>query len=607
MTRPHVSMYKPFVVVAILLGILAIASVVGSPQLEARHRPQHTQQTGAVTPTAEATPTSTAIGGGPIQHVIILIKENRSFDNYFGRFPGADGATSGQISTGQFVPLGHTPDHTLLDISHAGDAAQVAVDHGRMDRFNTLQGALQNGKDIAMSQLHRSDIPNYWRYARYFTLDDHFFSTINGPSYPNHIVTVAGTSHNIDNNPILNTHHAWGCDSGRFAKVDAVNPRTGLHYFTKPCFNILTLPDLLRRHHISWKYYAPGLYQSGYIWSALDSIRHIRYSRIWHTNVVPTQDFDRDIRRGTLPQVSWVVMNEVDSEHPPHSSCAGENWTIRQLNVLMRSPLWDSSVVFLNWDDFGGFYDHVPPPRVDYIAYGPRVPSMVISPYARPGYIDHRTYDFGSILRYIEDKYHLPPMAEYDRLAQSIGSDLNTHQVPLPPLVLRERRCPAGAYSQVALLRGRVRKVIHNIEQQVIMMTIPSSKDLATIELHHGTKVQSGDGRPIRLDQIERGDFVQVAGVPSPDRALLYLGRSVVDRDLHFVSGLRGRVVEWNHTRRLLILQTGTGLVKVRIRSHTNFIAPSHIKAGQSAVVSGFENHRLHVFPDPDSVRITSR
>ena len=319
-------------------------------------------------------PPSPASLGGPIKHVVILVRENRSFDNIFGRFPGADGTTTGRTAAGKVVPLLPAQDHTLLDVAHSGSASETAINNGRMNGFTLLPGAIQDGHDTSLTEFRPWQIPDYWRYAQRFTLDDHFFSTIAGASFPNHMVTIAGTSMNTDNNPILNSPNSWGCDSGKFTLVDAVNPLTGRHYFTKPCFNNKTLADELQAAHISWKYYAPPRYHSGYIWSSLDSIRHIRYSSLWTQDVVPDWQFARDASRGTLPTVSWLVTSEQRSDHPPFSVCVGENWVVRELNSVMAGPDWKSTVVFLTWDDFGGFYDHVPPPRLNAIALGPSCP-----------------------------------------------------------------------------------------------------------------------------------------------------------------------------------------------------------------------------------------
>ncbi len=517
----------------------------------------------------------------------------------------------GRRSDGRIVPLAHTPDHTLLDIDHQGNAADVAVDSGRMDGFDKLQGAIQDGRDIALSQLHESDIPNYWAYAQHFTLDDHFFSTINGPSYPNHLVTIAASSNNTVDNPELNTYHAWGCDSGPYTRVRTRDPQTGEQNYIKPCFDMTTLPDLMEKAHVSWKYYAPGQFQSGYIWSALDSIKHIRYSPLWHTNVPDTSQFLRDAKAGTLPQVSWLVMNEGVSEHPPHSSCAGENWTVRQLNGLMASPSWSSTVVFLTWDDFGGFYDHVPPPHVNFNGYGPRVPTIVISPWARPGFVDHTPFDFGSILRYVEDRFSLPRMSLWDTRATSIGSDLDFTQKPLAPLVLHTRTCPPGAYLTTTPLAGQVTRVINETQQRAIQLRIAQSPDPATLVLGPYSTVQTPAGDPVPLRDVMAGDRIHVDAVPSPDRALVYLGSRITDLNLRLVRNQTGTIARWSRRRQVMVLQlTGGGAESVWLRPWTQLQAPrkpsgqAHIRVGDVVELSGMFNTRLRILVDPSTVHV---
>ena len=586
-------MVRLSVVLGIVLFAVALRGMVDMPRSEAQ------------SVVAGSTPTAP----DPIQHIVILVKENRSFDNYFGTFPGADGSRTGQTSDGQTIPLLHTPDHTLTDINHAGDAARVAVNGGRMNGFDKLEGAIQDGQDIALSQLYQSDIPNYWRYASTFTLDDHFFSTINGPSFPNHLVTVAGTSNNTDDNPILNSYHSWGCDAGPYTKVDAVNPQTGQHYFTKPCFDITTLPDELQKAGVSWKYYAPGQFQSGYIWSALNSVKHIRESSLWQTNVPDTSQFVKDVRNGTLPQVSWLVMNEGVSEHAPHSACAGENWTVDQLNVLMKSPLWSSTAVFLTWDDFGGFYDHVAPPRHDYISYGPRVPTLVISPYARAHTVDHAAYDFGSIVRYVEDKFDLPRMGEYDRAATSIGGSLDTSQPPIPPLVLQTRTCPPGAYLTSTPLSGRVTGVINQPEQRAVFILTSTSPDPAKLVVAGQSVVQTSNRRTIGLRFIQKGDRVKAVGVPTPDKALVYLGSSITDSDIEVVRDQIGFVTRWNARRRKLSVHVSGGMiVTVSLKGATAYNGPRNGRGvpmplhGDVVGISGVINIREHKVIGPATV-----
>lgn len=507
------------------------------------------------------------VATGPIQHIVFMIRENRSFDSMFGRMKGVDGATRARLPGGRMVLLQRGPDHTLLDIAHSGTAAEQAIDHGQMNDFSLLPGAIQDGRDIALTQFRQSQIPNYWAYAEHFTLDDHFFSTIAGASFPNHLVTVAGTSVNTDNNPISTSPNSWGCDSGKFALVDAVHPLSGRHYYTRPCFNVPTLVDELQRANISWKYYAPPRNHSGYIWSTLDAIRHIRYSSLWSRDVVDTGQFVHDVRSNRLPTVSWLVPSAQQSDHPPFSVCVGENWVVHELNALMRSRLWRHTVVFLTWDDFGGFFDHVPPPRMNALSLGPRVPTIVISPWVRAHYVDHRRYDFASILRYIEDSFHLAPLAYYDRRAASIGSDLSYHQRPLKPFILHAHSCPKGAYSPVATLQGSAIEVIRSANQASIVLHIRSSTAPARFIVRRRTLIQTPNRIRLGLRAILPGDHILAVGHPSPDRALEYEGYKIVDSSI-FPTTERGTVETVDPQDRQVLFQTRYGTIQVIFVSH---------------------------------------
>ena len=182
--------------------------------------------------------------------------------------------------------------------------------------------------------------------------------------------------------------------------------------------------------------------ESGYRWSALDAIDHIRNTSLWTDHVVPTAQFVDDATNGRLPAVSWLVVNADRSEHPPASVCVGENWTVQQLNAVMQGPDWNSTAIFLTWDDFGGFYDHVPPPKVDNFVFGPRVPLLIISPYARQGFISHTFYEFSSVLKFIEERFGLKPLTKRDSEANDMLDSFDFDQRPLPPLILKQRQCP---------------------------------------------------------------------------------------------------------------------------------------------------------------------
>ena len=385
-------------------------------------------------------------GMDKIKHIVFLVKENRTFDNYFGTYPGANGATSGKLSTGAVISLRHAPDMTPHDIDHSYQAAVKAIDGGAMDKFDLINGGNVKGDLLAYTQYNEGDIPNYFAYARNFVLADEFFSSLEGPSFPNHLYTVGAQSGGAINNP--NTPR-WGCDAKPASRVQVMDDDgdvSGVY----PCFDFDTLADRLEDEGLSWKYYAPGQDQPGYIWSALDAIKHIRLTSLWTQHVVPTEQFSKDAQNGELPAVSWLVVGSGLSEHPPASVCMGENWTVEQLNALMRGPEWDSTAVFLTWDDFGGFYDHVAPPVVDNFGFGPRVPMLIISPWVKRGHITHTTLEFSSVLKFIEERFDLDPLTERDEDANDLIDSFDFGQRPLDPLILSTRKCP-GAKAEILL------------------------------------------------------------------------------------------------------------------------------------------------------------
>ncbi len=370
---------------------------------------------------------------------MFLIKENRSFDHYFGNFPGAEGATSGKTSLGNVVPLTHAPDETPYDIGHSWKDALISIDNGKMDHFDQVEHGNQDGYLLPYTEMREGDIPNYFNYARNFTLSDHMFSSMAGPSFPNHLYTVAAQGGGALDNPYPNKYD-WGCDSDENQKVP-VAKSDGTVDMEPPCFDFQTLADELEAAHLKWKYYAPPKGKYGYQWSALDAIHHIRESELWKERVVNDDQFVIDAKAGNLPDVSWLVTGDA-SEHPPLSTCAGENWTVSQLNALMQGPDWNSTVVFLTWDDFGGFYDHVPPPSRGAYRLGPRVPLIIISPYAKKGYISHELYEFSSFLKFAELRFGLRAINDVDASANAMLDSFDFNQQPLPALILEPRTCP---------------------------------------------------------------------------------------------------------------------------------------------------------------------
>src|SRR5271166_2807252 len=192
-------------------------------------------------------------GATQIQHVVFILKENHTFDNYFGNFPGADGVTHGVIHTGQVIPLGPSPNLFTADIGHTFGDALLAMDHGKMDKFDLIPGAFQHGRLANYTQFQQSQLPNYWALASRFAIADEFFTSVHGPSFPNHLFTIAAQSGNAINNPV-GGNGTWGCDSPYISIVQAIDP-TGMHFDEFPCFDFPTVADSLNTAGLSWRYY----------------------------------------------------------------------------------------------------------------------------------------------------------------------------------------------------------------------------------------------------------------------------------------------------------------------------------------------------------------
>ncbi|HYF11051.1 MAG TPA: alkaline phosphatase family protein [Actinomycetota bacterium] len=393
----------------------------------------------------------------PIKHVVFVIKENRTFDHMFGRFPGANGVTVG-IDQGEPRPLTRALDAIPTDIKHCYECSLQAWNEGAMDGFATVTDAADR---FAYTQYLPEDLPNYWHWAQEFVLGDNFFASAQGPSFPNHLFTIAATSGGTHENPpqdpaLLRERHqetglfkSWGCDALDTAYVPVIDSE-GITKKVPPCFDFLTEGDLLTRAGIPWAYYAATQFQNGYIWSAYTAIRHIREDpKIWQEHIFPVDDVVEHARAGLLPPVTWIAPRFELSEHPEYSFCNGENWTTKVVNAIMEGPHWDDTAIFITWDDYGGFYDHVPPPQVDDFGFGIRVPLMVISPYAKRGFVTSELGEFSSILRFIEDNWGLTQLTHRDRDATPMMSAFDFTQDPRPPDPLPLRQdCLSRAFPE---------------------------------------------------------------------------------------------------------------------------------------------------------------
>jgi len=335
----------------------------------------------------------------PIKRVIYLMMENRSFDNLFGKYPGANGATVG-LQAGKEIPLIRCPEWLPGDLPHDRAAHLNCLNGGKLDAFD---GGIY-GPVYAYSQYDPDQVRNYYAWAQHYVLCDNFFASVGGPSYPNHFFFVAGQSGGaIDNPENIETtvvegkkFKSWGCDAvGNDVFVFVKDDKGNLTKHDS-CFDFPTVPDQLSQIGVDWAYYAAVPGQAGYFWNALNGIGPIFHADTFHEHTRPVGQLIADIEANKLPPVTWATPRFELSDHPPFSTCFAQNWVTDIVNAVMKSDAWMHTAIFLAWDEWGGFYDHVLPPDVDDLGLGIRVPALVISPFAYKGLIDHEVGEFSS-------------------------------------------------------------------------------------------------------------------------------------------------------------------------------------------------------------------
>jgi phospholipase C len=322
-----------------------------------------------------------------------------------------------------------------------------------MNGWDAVSGTSVNGDNLAYAQYQESDIPNYWAYARNFTLSDHFFANVLGPSFPGHSFVLSAQAGWAYDNPNTDIYWPyWGCDQSFYSSVNILDHGSATSKSVFPCFNIPSLPDILPAG-VDWKFYGTNFYVFPEIWSMFDAVSNIRWGQGWK-HVVNASQFTSDIANHTLPAVSWLVDQDLADEHPAVGGvCAGENWTVDKLNALMKSDYWKNTAILITMDDFGGWYDHVAPPR-QYggdeqhpYGLGMRLPLIIVSPYARPHYVFKQNAEQASIPRFIERVFgangtlHDRDPAAQDAQANDLLGAFDFNQQPLPPLVLQTRFC----------------------------------------------------------------------------------------------------------------------------------------------------------------------
>ena len=403
-----------------------------------------------------------------IQHIVVIFQENRTPDNLF-QDPvliarGADIVSSGVNSKGQTIPLapinlgntGSNPQN--YDLSHAHAAFVSMYDGGRMDGADLIPCSPAAAcppnahPDPQFKYVTQADVQPYFALAERFTFGDRMFQTNQGPSFPAHQFIIAGTSAPTASSPLFAAENPAlspaGCiaaSTNTVAMVDAAGSETA-QPAQYPCFEHMTLTDLLGAHKVSWRYYAPS---AGSIWTGPDAIQHICVPQTingtltctgadWTANVViPQTQVLTDIANGQLAQVSWVIPDGKASDHALGNDGSGPSWVASIVNAIGGSAYWANTAIIITWDDWGGWYDHVPPTVVNdgtswgsgYV-YGFRVPLIVVSPYARTAYISHVKHDFGSILKLIETTFHLASLGYADAPADDLSDCFTLTQSP---------------------------------------------------------------------------------------------------------------------------------------------------------------------------------
>jgi len=336
---------------------------------------------------------ATAAASSAVKNIVILFQENHTFDNYFGTYQGADGTAGKGIclpqalgSTNCVAPF-HDTNLTPVDMNHSWNSAHADYNGGKMDAFVYAEGNKET-----MGYYDGGDLPHYWKAAGEYVLCDKYFTSVMSQSAPNHLYLVAGTSGGLIDNKV---------------------PKTIAY---PPIF------QQLDKAGVSWKVYG---FTSWY-----KSFGYVQSSPTAATNFATAGEFAKDVQAGNLRQVSWVIGASGGSEHAPQNIQLGQNSVAGELNALGASAYWGGLAAFVTWDCFGGFYDHVPPPQVDGFGYGFRVPCLVVSPYAKAGFVDSTTYDHTSILRFVEDRFALSPLSTRDAAAAGMTGAFDFTQPP---------------------------------------------------------------------------------------------------------------------------------------------------------------------------------
>ncbi len=383
---------------------------------------------------------------GKIKHVIIIVQENRSFNNLFFGYPGAMTQSYGYTSTGKKVELQPVSIKTQWDLEHNPNGMEAACNgkgkipgtHCRMNGFNNESWKCNQPSEPhcpikfpPYAYVPQSEVQPYFDMAGQYVLADQMYaSNFDSESFTSHQYIIAGVN---PKSSVGSPDGAWGCPGGKADQIKILGPDRKLGPETeRPCWNPTTLGDELDAKKISWAFYAVALpgqkaadpdsgSSNGHgIWSAYQAIQHIYKHPDWKNDVItPPQQFITDVHNGNLRSVTWVTPTFANSDHGGNDSDTGPSWVTSLVNAVGESQYWESSAIFIFWDDYGGWYDPEPPKYLDNDGLGFRLPMLIISPYARKGLVSHEHYEHGSILKFVEDQFGLPRMEASDTRANS--------------------------------------------------------------------------------------------------------------------------------------------------------------------------------------------
>jgi phospholipase C len=380
---------------------------------------------------------------GKIQHIVIIVQENRSFNNLFYGFPGATTQKYGYDSSGEKISLQPVGLETTWDILHDfsdfiaacnGTGSYPGTDC-QMNGFNNeywycghaRQPACPNSNPPYSYVPHYETKPYFYMGKHYVLADQMYASNVDASSFISHQYIVAGQASSAVNYP----SSSWGCEGGSGDYIATLNSERQYGSDIPMCFNNNTLGAEMDGAGLSWAYYASSINGDGGIWSAYQNIKPIYEGSDWSKDVIsPQTDFFSDVSNGNLRDLSWVTPTCENSDHAGCGSNTGPAWVASLVNAIGESQYWDNTAIFIMWDDYGGWYDPEPPAMLDYDGLGMRIPMLVVSAYAKKGYVSHTHYEHGSILKFVEQTFGLAALSASDTRATAPDDAFNFNKPP---------------------------------------------------------------------------------------------------------------------------------------------------------------------------------